>query len=62
MHQLNVLIKCIAAIAEAIIEDFVMQLDAPEMGQYQNAFVDVEEDGVFWDDANIAVFLGVLDE
>ena len=51
-----------AAIAEANVEEFVLQLDDPEMGQYQNAFLDAEEDGDFWDDDNIAAFLGVLDE
>ena len=39
-----------------------MQLDHPETGQYQNAFLDAEEDSDFWDDDNFAAFLGVLDE
>lgn len=29
---------------------FALQLDSPEMGQYQYAFMDTEADGDFWDD------------
>jgi hypothetical protein len=36
-------------------------LDIPEMGQYQNVFLDAAEDGDFWDDDNIAAFLGDID-
>ena len=46
-----------AAIAEANVEEFVLQLD----NQYQNAFLDAGEDGDFWDEDNIAAFLGHLE-
>jgi hypothetical protein len=50
-----------AAIAEDNAEEFAQLLDIPEMGQYQNVFLDAAEDGDFWDDDNIAAFLGDID-
>ena len=49
--------EVVAAIAEANVEEFVLQLD----NQYQNAFLDAGEDGDFWDEDNIAAFLGHLE-
>ena len=45
----------------AIVEDFVLQLDNPAMCEFQNAFLDEGEDGNFWDEDNIAPFLGDLE-
>jgi hypothetical protein len=38
-----------------------IMLDDPEIGDYENAFINDEEDGDFWDDENIANFLGAID-
>ena len=37
-----------------------LMLDDPEIGDYENAFIDDDEDGDFWGDDNIANFLGAL--
>ena len=44
------------ALLDAHAEEYALMLDDPDVGDYENAFIDENEDGDFWDEDNIANF------